>query len=167
MKRKLLALTIAVIVPFVAICQFTISGKIKDAVTGEKLPSASVVLLNTFKSAQTDKEGNFSISNLKKGNYNLKLTYLGYKTDTINVNVDKDVALEIKLIRSSILQDEVIINATRAGERTPSTFQNISKKEIEVMNTGADIPYLLNNTPSAVVTSDAGTGVGYTNIHIR
>lgn len=167
MKRKLLALTIAVMLPFMAICQFTISGKIKDAVTGEKLPSASVVLLNTFVQVKTDQEGNFSISNLKKGNYNLKLTYLGYKTDTINVNVDKDVALEIKLIRSSILQDEVIINATRAGDKTPSTFQNISKKEIEVMNTGADIPYLLDNTPSAVVTSDAGAGVGYTNIHIR
>ena len=35
------------------------------------------------------------------------------------------------------------------------------------MNTGADIPFLLNQTPSVVVNSDAGNGVGYTGIRIR
>lgn len=167
MKRKLLAVSLAVMMPFVAFCQFTISGKIKDAVTGDKLPAATVVLLNTFKTVQSNNEGVFTIYNLKKGNYSLKITYIGYTTDTVNVIVDKNINLEAKLIRSSVLQDEVIIRSTRAGDKSPSTFQNISKKEIENMNTGVDIPYLVDNTPSAVVTSDAGTGVGYTNIHIR
>ncbi|MFI5145451.1 MAG: TonB-dependent receptor, partial [Ignavibacteria bacterium] len=41
------------------------------------------------------------------------------------------------------------------------------KKEIEEKNLGQDIPFLLTNTPSVVVTSDAGNGVGYTGIRIR
>lgn len=34
-------------------------------------------------------------------------------------------------------------------------------------NLGQDIPYLIQQTPSAVTTSDAGTGVGYTSLRIR
>ncbi|MEI9808136.1 MAG: TonB-dependent receptor plug domain-containing protein [Bacteroidota bacterium] len=35
------------------------------------------------------------------------------------------------------------------------------------MNLGQDIPFLLNQTPSVVINSDAGNGVGYTGIRIR
>src|SRR5678809_784516 len=34
-------------------------------------------------------------------------------------------------------------------------------------NLGQDIPFLLNQTPSVVINSDAGNGVGYTGIRIR
>ncbi len=43
----------------------------------------------------------------------------------------------------------------------------ITKKNIKKLNTAVDVPYLLNQTPSVVVGSDAGIGVGYTNIRIR
>ena len=43
----------------------------------------------------------------------------------------------------------------------------MSQKEIEKVNLGKDIPYILQNTPSVVVTSDAGTGIGYTGMNIR
>ncbi len=35
------------------------------------------------------------------------------------------------------------------------------------LNLGQDIPFLLNQTPSVVINSDAGNGVGYTGIRIR
>ncbi len=61
----------------------------------------------------------------------------------------------------------VEVKAVRAGERAPVTKTNISKKEIEKQNLGQDLPFLLNQTPSVVINSDAGTGVGYTGIRIR
>src|SRR2546423_6676117 len=61
----------------------------------------------------------------------------------------------------------VEIKSVRAGEKMPVTKTNISKKEIEKQNLGQDIPFLLNQTPSVVISSDAGNGVGYTGIHIR
>ena len=63
--------------------------------------------------------------------------------------------------------DEVNVNALRAGEKTPVTFTNISKSEIEKGNLGQDLPYLISLTPSVVTTSDAGAGVGYTGFRIR
>lgn len=62
---------------------------------------------------------------------------------------------------------EILVKATRAGEKAPTTFTNVSKEKIEERNIGVDVPYLLQLTPSAVVTSDAGTGIGYTGIRIR
>ncbi len=62
---------------------------------------------------------------------------------------------------------EVKIHAIKAGETTPVSFTNISKSEIEKVNLGQDLPYLISLTPSVVSSSDAGAGVGYTNFRIR
>ena len=61
----------------------------------------------------------------------------------------------------------IIVAATRAGTTTPMTYTNIKKEELEKINLGQDVPYLLKWTPSVVVTSDAGTGIGYTGIRVR
>jgi iron complex outermembrane receptor protein len=67
----------------------------------------------------------------------------------------------------TIFKDDIVISSTRAGSNTPTTFQTISKEELNKSNLGQDLPFLLDNTPSAVTTSDAGAGVGYTGIRIR
>jgi iron complex outermembrane receptor protein len=68
---------------------------------------------------------------------------------------------------SFYLLTPVEVRAVRAAENAPVTKTNISKKEISKNNLGQDIPFLLNQTPSVVVNSDAGNGVGYTGIRIR
>ena len=62
---------------------------------------------------------------------------------------------------------EVNVNALRAGEKTPITFTNISKSEIDKRNLAQDLPYIISLTPSVVTTSDAGAGIGYTSFRIR
>lgn len=57
--------------------------------------------------------------------------------------------------------------AVRAGENAPFTKTNLTKKDIAKNNLGQDLPFLLNQTPSVVINSDAGNGVGYTGIRIR
>ncbi|MDZ4758134.1 MAG: TonB-dependent receptor plug domain-containing protein [Bacteroidota bacterium] len=66
---------------------------------------------------------------------------------------------------TSQVLDEVNVNAVRAKTNPSNTL--VGKKEIDANNTGRDLPYLLNRTPSTVVTSDAGNGFGYTGIRIR
>ncbi|MEP7110061.1 MAG: TonB-dependent receptor [Ferruginibacter sp.] len=59
------------------------------------------------------------------------------------------------------------VTAIRAGEKAPFAKTNLTKNEIAKNNAGQDLPFLLNQTPSAVINSDAGNGVGYTGIRIR
>ncbi len=61
----------------------------------------------------------------------------------------------------------VEIRSLRAGSEAPFAKIELSKQDLEKLNLGQDLPYLLQYTPSAVVTSDAGAGVGYTGLRIR
>ena len=63
--------------------------------------------------------------------------------------------------------NEVNVNALRAGAKTPVSFTNINKDEINKGNLGQDLPYIISMTPSVVTTSDAGAGIGYTGFRIR
>ncbi len=51
--------------------------------------------------------------------------------------------------------------------KTPLTQSVVDAADISKNNSGADLPYLLQQTPSLVVSSDAGTGIGYTSLRIR
>jgi iron complex outermembrane receptor protein len=68
---------------------------------------------------------------------------------------------------SFYLLTPVEVSAVRAGDNAPFTKTNFSKKEIAKNNLGQDIPFILNQTPSVVINSDAGNGIGYTGIRIR
>lgn len=61
----------------------------------------------------------------------------------------------------------VEVKALRANATAPFSKTNLKKAEIEKQNLGQDLPFLLNQTPSVVVNSDAGNGIGYTGIRIR
>lgn len=63
--------------------------------------------------------------------------------------------------------NEVVVSATRANQKTGMAFTNVYQKDIKKVNLGQDMPFLLNQLPSVVVSSDAGAGVGYTGIRIR
>ena len=83
------------------------------------------------------------------------------------------LALTCQLLFSQTQQKDSVqlppleVRAIRASERAPFAKQNISKGEIQKNNLGPDLPFLLNQTPSVVVQSDAGNGIGYTGIRIR
>jgi iron complex outermembrane recepter protein len=69
---------------------------------------------------------------------------------------------------SNAARTEVVnILGLRANSKTPMAFENVGSEKIKALNTGQDLPYLLRFTPSLVVTSDAGTGIGYTGLWIR
>ena len=63
--------------------------------------------------------------------------------------------------------EPVEVKTVRASATAPFAKTNLSKTQIERQNLGQDLPFLLNQTPSVVINSDAGNGVGYTGIHIR
>ncbi len=70
-------------------------------------------------------------------------------------------------LSDTLMLDNIEITSIRAADLAPFTKTNISKKEIEKVNLGQDLPFILNQVPSVVVNSDAGNGIGYTGISIR
>lgn len=70
-------------------------------------------------------------------------------------------------LSDTLMLENIEITSIRAADKAPFTKTNLSKEQIAKVNLGQDLPFLLNQTPSVVVNSDAGNGVGYTGIHIR
>ena len=133
---------------------------------GDPLIGATVTILETKQQTVAQMNGEYLFENIVSGNYNLEVSYLGYKNYQIAVKVEGDTPLDIEITRQ-LQFGELIVFATRAGETTPMTYTNIKKETLEKNNLGQDVPFLLKWSPSVVVTSDGGTGIGYTGIRVR
>lgn len=84
--------------------------------------------------------------------------------------IQKDTVDVIQPIRPIILGDPspvIEIVDYMVGSQSAVAHTNLLKKDIQKLNNGQDVPYLLRFTPSLVTTSDAGAGIGYTGLWIR
>jgi iron complex outermembrane receptor protein len=168
MKVKFIAMIWAVIcaVP-VTHSQYSIHGSVNSS-EGEKIAWAKIKVLNTFAGTLSNQDGSFTLSNLKAGIYQVSVSMLGFEPDTIEVDLKADITgLSVILKESSYMSDAILVDAVRSGDKTPTTYTNLNAKAIDRQNFGQDLPFLFQGTPSTVVTSDAGAGVGYTGIRIR
>lgn len=67
----------------------------------------------------------------------------------------------------ALFLEPVEVRAIRAADNAPFTKTTVTSADIRAVNLGQDIPFILNQTPSVVISSDAGNGIGYTGIRIR
>lgn len=63
--------------------------------------------------------------------------------------------------------EEIVVSSTRMGGKTSQTAETFTADKLEERNIGVNLPYLLSGTPSLIVTSDDGLGVGYTYFRVR
>ncbi|WP_321287134.1 TonB-dependent receptor [uncultured Sunxiuqinia sp.] len=165
MKRLGLILLMQCFVVY-SFAEYSLRGTVLSE-SGEKLVGANLMLSGSYKGTSTNENGKYEFEKLKAGTYTLKVTYIGYEPKSISVNVDGETERNIRLEPRHIMAEEVLVSATRAGDKTPVAKTTVNQSTIESRNMGQDIPYLLTMTPSYVATSDAGAGVGYTNFRIR
>lgn len=146
----------------------TAKSPVKGNVSYNRQPVPGAVVTAGNAQAITDALGNFDLGKLPRGNYTLTVNSLGFELYSTPLSVGSAAsALQVQLNPSSLYLQPLEVKSVRAAELAPFAKTNISKAEIEKNNLGQDIPFLLNQTPSVVVNSDAGNGVGYTGIRIR
>ena len=71
------------------------------------------------------------------------------------------------LLLPNVELNEVNVLGTWAQKNDPIAQINLTQKDIEALNTGRDLPYVLQDIAGVVSFSDAGNGVGYTNMRVR
>jgi iron complex outermembrane receptor protein len=147
--------------------QYSLEGKVLNN-AGETLPGATVQIENLRKIVATDSQGNFKFEGLTNNFCSLVVSYVGYHTSATKLQLNQGInRISISLEAADIMTEDVIVSATRAGNRTPMAYTNLDVSSLTEKHSGQDLPYLLSMTPSLVATSDAGTGIGYTNFRIR
>ncbi len=166
MLRRIALFTASCFVVLAAQAQLTITGTVLDE-QDQPLSGAHVLIDGTLLGVSADYKGEFSLGNLKPGNYILIVSFVGYSKLVYPVELKESVTLVLKPVPERIMAGEVTVRATRANPNDPVAHTNLLKEEFRRTNRTHDIPYLLALTPSLVTTSDGGAGVGYTGLRIR
>jgi len=163
MKKLLWGICFLIVTQTIA-AQSKTTFLISDA-DGNAVANASIELERTGVFSANEK-GQLSIYTRQTGAVRCHVSSVGFK------NVDTTIMLPasqltIVMTRLALFLEPVEIKALRAGDKSPFAKSNLSKTDIEKLNLGQDLPFLLSQSPSVTVTSDAGNGVGYTGIRIR
>ena len=167
MIKHLLAGMLGCLLTTVAWAQHALTVVVQDRQHQKPLQGATVRLVGFGQTQQTNVNGEVHFSKLADKPLKLEIRFLGFQTHEAEVDPTITSRYSVLLETTSFVTDEVFVQATRAQNNTPTTFRNLSKAELSKNNLGPDLVYLLDQTPSVVVSSDAGAGVGYTGIRIR
>ncbi len=104
-----------------------ISGRVFDQANGEALPGANVIVDNIYtagkpveipqkQGAATDQDGFFVILNVSPGSYDIKATFMGYRSRVskqVRVNIDRTITVDFPLQLEAIEMGEVAVVAER------------------------------------------------------
>ena len=158
---RIVANTFILSITSILFAQMTVSGTVTDASTGNTLAGANVVVDGTDMGAAADANGGYTLSNVPNG-ATLTASMIGY-TDA-SATAGKTV--NFSLAGSAIEMSGLEVLASRAGEKTPVAYTNVSKADMEVRLGSQDIPMALNTTPSVYATQQGG-GAGDARINVR
>lgn len=114
---KLLFLSSFLFTAFLAHAQFSVRGVVIDRETQTPLPGASAFLSNTTKGVSTNANGEFVITNLKALQYQLVISFVGYKTEIFDVVPGQPVYYKVMLSPSSELLQEVVVRSKKMTKR--------------------------------------------------
>ncbi|UCE07338.1 MAG: TonB-dependent receptor [bacterium] len=120
-----------------------LTGTISDVSTGNPLPGANIILMRTLMGASSDLNGNFIVNKIPAGNYNIKATMMGYKSETASVSIrsGEQTNIEFRLQETVIESPTLVVTASKKAQSfqdVPNSVSIISLKEIERRNK----PYL-------------------------
>ena len=151
---------------FILAQSFSIKGKITDMKTGSPIQGASVFISYNFL-AYTNGDGDYIISQLSKGTYEIKISCLGYKPISIQIIIDStSIKKDFQLEPSLIELDEVVVSTNRTEDylrNSPFAELVVDKEEIQT-RPSVSLPDILQNEPGISLVRD---GIWGTEISIR
>ena len=110
--------------------KFTLSGHVRDAASGENLPGATIGILELKRGVNTNAYGFYSIT-IPKGNYTCKVSYLGFETQMITIDMSANKELTIELAPKQLASKEIVIKDIRKDENVKSTEMGMHQLSME------------------------------------
>ena len=134
-----------------------IRGKITNPVNNQPVGFANVLILGTELGAISDENGNYEIQNIPPGLYNVRASFVGFKTSTVfevQVTLARPVQLDFSLSEDAAELSEVVVSSefTRS-EETPLSVRKLNTNEIERYPGGnRDISRVIQALPGVAST---------------
>lgn len=104
---------------------YTLSGYVKEMGSSEVLIGATVVDKNQPRNGMASNSYGYFSFDLPKGAYTLKVSYVGYSTEEININLTENQFINFNLNEEASSMKEVVVIATRTKTRTDENVSSI------------------------------------------
>jgi iron complex outermembrane receptor protein len=144
----------------------TLAGSVRG-LEGRPLAGAMIVVDNGARTAQADSAGMWRLV-VPSGTVSLEARRPGYRAARLEVHADADRSgLDFTLDPLYRLSEEVVVQAVRADADAPVTKTDLGHADIDRLNYGQEMPFLLKDLPSVTQYSDTGTGSGYAYLYLR
>lgn len=164
MKKTFLLHLLLICGFFVHAQDFTVSGYLKDAASGEELLYATVSVEGTTIGANTNLYGFYSLT-IPKGTHTLVFSYIGYESKKITIDLNENMDLDVEIGTASNQLEEIVVTA-EAEDDDNVTNTEVSVVTLDVAKT-AKIPVLLGEKdifktlqllPGVASNSEGGSG---------
>ena len=143
--------------------KITISGFVRDADSGENLIGATVLESKMQLGTTTNVYGFYSLT-LNLDSVSISCSYVGYKSQPINIFLQKDTVLIFKLQSATVL-NEVIVSADKADKIQESTRMSTFTipinqiKKLPALMGETDVIKVLQLLPGVQGGSEGGSGL--------
>nr|WP_246597003.1 TonB-dependent receptor [Pontibacter aydingkolensis] len=143
-------------------CGLTISGKILDHDTRITLVGATVYIPELDKAAIADEYGNYHFHHLCRGTYTLKVTYIGFETESFTIKLNSSTVRDLQLHTDTRQLSQVEITGSRLSQEAQASG-TISGRELEATR-GLSLGESLKNI-SGMSTIQTGPTISKPVIH--
>jgi iron complex outermembrane receptor protein len=143
----------------------TVSGTVTDSKTGEGLPGVNVLVVGTSEGATTDFDGKYKLS--VSGDVSLKFSYIGYKSQTIDVGSRSVV--NVKLQEDVEQLSEVVVVGYGQVESRDATgaVERVTSKEFNAGVISSPEQLIQGKSAGVQITSASGEPGAGVNIRVR
>ncbi|MFK7949039.1 MAG: carboxypeptidase-like regulatory domain-containing protein [Saprospiraceae bacterium] len=136
-----------------------IKGRVYDAINNEPIMFANLIIEGSDAGVTSDLDGNYAITDLEPGTYNLKISYLGYK-DVIKYEVEvtnsKPAVIDVGMEENAEQLEEIVVKASpfNKTEESPVSLRTVGVAEIQ-RNPGGnrDISRVIQSLPGVTTTA--------------
>ncbi len=150
MARYLLLFLTLLITGAAAIGQTSLQGKVTDQESGEPIIFGNVAIYRNgvlTTGTETDFDGNYSLTSIDPGTYDVEVTYVGYarqRVTGVKVLAGKANKLDIKISAEGVVLDEVVVteykvplieqdNTTQGQVITSDQIKNLPTRNINAL----------------------------------
>ncbi|HYG18979.1 MAG TPA: carboxypeptidase-like regulatory domain-containing protein, partial [Ohtaekwangia sp.] len=110
--------------------QTTVSGKVTDAATREAIAGVNIIVKGRVIGTITDTNGEFSLKANDAPPITLSLSFVGYRTQEIQITDANTTGLDIKLEEQTVLGQEIVVSASRVEESILTSPVTIEKVDL-------------------------------------
>ncbi|MEO6883362.1 MAG: TonB-dependent receptor [Bacteroidia bacterium] len=153
--------------------QNTLTGTVKDSISGITLPGATIYIPDLHIGASSGATGEYFLKDIPKGTYIVETHLIGYGTEAFSIKIEGTTTRNISLLQSYVEETEVVVTGNSAASTSSKTPQPTTEVTNEYLNENAStnvidaiskVPGVSAMTDGQSISKPVIRGLGYNRV---